>query len=86
MKHSLFIKAIQVDKMPADFMSVISDFEKNRPDSIRSSHIGKLNKISIDVNDDTQLIVYQSKKNGVEQAFYVTFDNESNNCYKRDLL
>lgn len=85
MKNDFFVKKITINKMSEDFQKVIADFEKNDPKRVDVQQVGKYQRISVDIEKDIELVVYQSKSEGVKQAYYVGFDNINNIAFKKDL-
>lgn len=85
MTNNLFIKKTTVDELSKDFTRVISQYEKNKPDAVKTSMSGKYQRIQVDIDQDIQLIVYQSSSE-VKEAYYVCFDDDSSTIYKRNLI
>lgn len=86
MTNSMSIKINELKKLPGDFQQIITKFQKESPSSVKTFQDGRFKKITVDIQPGIQLLAYQSKTNGVELAYYVAFDPESNTCYKRNLI
>ena len=84
-----FIAKKQVDEFPSNFESVITNYERNKQDSIHYSTSGKYKKIVVDLKDingfEAKLFVYMTKSKEVKTAWYSIFNNEDGVVYKRVL-
>lgn len=91
MKSGLwFATKKRVEELTANFQQVISWYEQNKPENVKSSLYRKNRRIEVGmkpINDYAiQLIVYQNKVDGVKSARYVAYNEKKNVVYVRDLI